>query len=422
MPGMHHSAKANRRPKANSHGFTIVELLVVIVVIGILATMAIVAYNGFQQKARDAGVKSDVNQISIAEAQYVVINGTGGKDWYSTNGLDASLNFRASPGNIIDVVTNATAYCVRAYNPGAATYTTLATAATYESATGACNIIAASAAAIAASPYPVTAVADNFNRTAGVLGTTSTGGASWNALAGTWSTNGAVATTSSADSANPLAVVDFTHADVDASADISPSGGGDALIIRATDSANYIRARYYHTYSTSTTAGSCSVGSYGSNIYWGPSEAVSPGTSWYNNPGSGNCAGYTSQYEWVSGTNDPSAPVGFRCPCYRVYAQDRPLTSVSGSTIYTYYYYVYIEKVVAGIATTLYSSDVGSSISRLRLTAVGSAISLYVNGSATARTSLTETFNQTATKHGIGRGTPGNYSTSALDNFSLLQP
>jgi len=42
------------------HGFTIVELLIVIVVIGILAAITIVAYNGVQKRAGDAAVKSEV--------------------------------------------------------------------------------------------------------------------------------------------------------------------------------------------------------------------------------------------------------------------------------------------------------------------------------------------------------------------------
>ena len=38
--------------KKTKSGFTIVELLIVIVVIGILAAITIVAYNGIQSRAR----------------------------------------------------------------------------------------------------------------------------------------------------------------------------------------------------------------------------------------------------------------------------------------------------------------------------------------------------------------------------------
>lgn len=44
-----------------SQGFTIVELLIVIVVIAILAAVTIVSYNGVQQRARTATVLSDLN-------------------------------------------------------------------------------------------------------------------------------------------------------------------------------------------------------------------------------------------------------------------------------------------------------------------------------------------------------------------------
>jgi prepilin-type N-terminal cleavage/methylation domain-containing protein len=43
-------------------GFTIVELLVVIVVIGVLASITIVAYNGVQQRAQVASTQSKINQ------------------------------------------------------------------------------------------------------------------------------------------------------------------------------------------------------------------------------------------------------------------------------------------------------------------------------------------------------------------------
>jgi prepilin-type N-terminal cleavage/methylation domain-containing protein len=44
-------------------GFTIIELLVVIVVIGILATMVLIIYSGVQAKARDARRLSDADSI-----------------------------------------------------------------------------------------------------------------------------------------------------------------------------------------------------------------------------------------------------------------------------------------------------------------------------------------------------------------------
>lgn len=45
-------------------GFTIVELLIVIVIIGILAAISIIAYNGIQNKAADSVVKSDLRQAT----------------------------------------------------------------------------------------------------------------------------------------------------------------------------------------------------------------------------------------------------------------------------------------------------------------------------------------------------------------------
>lgn len=51
---------------AKQKGFTIVELLIVIVVIGILAAITIVAYNGIQQRGRDAQRKSDISALTKA--------------------------------------------------------------------------------------------------------------------------------------------------------------------------------------------------------------------------------------------------------------------------------------------------------------------------------------------------------------------
>lgn len=58
---------------ASRKGFTIVELLIVVVVIAILAAITIVSYNGIASQAHDAAIKSDLatlkNKIEIYSSQ-----------------------------------------------------------------------------------------------------------------------------------------------------------------------------------------------------------------------------------------------------------------------------------------------------------------------------------------------------------------
>ena len=61
--------------RKNNRGFTIVELLIVIVVIGILAALVVVTYNGIQQKARDTERKTDINALHGQLEAYQAQNG-----------------------------------------------------------------------------------------------------------------------------------------------------------------------------------------------------------------------------------------------------------------------------------------------------------------------------------------------------------
>ncbi len=61
--------------KRTNSGFTIVELLIVIVVIAILTAVTIVAYNGIQARARDSQRKTAVATIQKALELYHTDNG-----------------------------------------------------------------------------------------------------------------------------------------------------------------------------------------------------------------------------------------------------------------------------------------------------------------------------------------------------------
>ncbi|TXG78021.1 type II secretion system protein [Patescibacteria group bacterium] len=94
--------------KQRQSGFTIVELLIVIVIIGILATLVIVTFSGVQQKARDSERKTDINAIAgQLEAVYAskgfyptgreVNNGSGNETWRSDNEFRIDAKAFADP-------------------------------------------------------------------------------------------------------------------------------------------------------------------------------------------------------------------------------------------------------------------------------------------------------------------------------------
>ncbi|MDB5187273.1 MAG: exported protein of unknown function [Candidatus Saccharibacteria bacterium] len=58
-------------------GFTIVELLIVIVVIGILAAITIVAYNGVQNRARTVTAQANAQEAQNKSETYAADTGNG---------------------------------------------------------------------------------------------------------------------------------------------------------------------------------------------------------------------------------------------------------------------------------------------------------------------------------------------------------
>jgi prepilin-type N-terminal cleavage/methylation domain-containing protein len=101
------------KPLAKQLGFTIVELLIVIVVIAILAVFTIVAYNGIQARAQAAAAQFALEQTSKKLALYAVDNSSYPVD-LPTVGINGTngTSFQYSVNNGVTPQT----YCVTATN------------------------------------------------------------------------------------------------------------------------------------------------------------------------------------------------------------------------------------------------------------------------------------------------------------------
>jgi prepilin-type N-terminal cleavage/methylation domain-containing protein len=82
-------------------GFTIVELLIVIVVLGILFLIAIVSYGSINDRVDDIGIKSDLEKVEAMLAQYAARN----DGLYPATTSNTSANWKA-----IDVETDSNCF------------------------------------------------------------------------------------------------------------------------------------------------------------------------------------------------------------------------------------------------------------------------------------------------------------------------
>src|ERR1700752_845921 len=92
--------------KKSNKGFTIVELLIVIVVIGILALLVITTYSGIQQKARNAKRQTDVQSLQTQLEAFYSQNGSypsltdmNGAAWLTANMKSLDQNALIDPSN-----------------------------------------------------------------------------------------------------------------------------------------------------------------------------------------------------------------------------------------------------------------------------------------------------------------------------------
>jgi prepilin-type N-terminal cleavage/methylation domain-containing protein len=97
------------------HGFTIVELIVVVVVIGILAAITIVSYNGINQRAIVASLQSDLdNAAKLLKLDQVDIGSYPSSLSAANNGKGISASSGTTLQYQVDNTTSPPSFCITA--------------------------------------------------------------------------------------------------------------------------------------------------------------------------------------------------------------------------------------------------------------------------------------------------------------------
>ncbi|MFC1580543.1 type IV pilin protein [Thermodesulfobacteriota bacterium] len=102
-------------PKANQRGFTLIELMIVIAIIGILAAIAIPQFTAYRNRSFNAAAQSDIRNAATAQEAYYVENRCYSPLLASLLGTNYGL-YNISENVNVDVAGGSQSYSLTAYH------------------------------------------------------------------------------------------------------------------------------------------------------------------------------------------------------------------------------------------------------------------------------------------------------------------
>lgn len=97
-------------------GFTIVELLIVVVIIAILAAITIVAYNSMQARARETSTLADLSSIAKQIELYAATNGSYPNSIAMAKSMDSKTSINYGSNRVLLCATANTGFAVFIYD------------------------------------------------------------------------------------------------------------------------------------------------------------------------------------------------------------------------------------------------------------------------------------------------------------------
>ena len=91
--------KAIRRRLAGSEGFTLIELMVVVMIIAVLIAIAIPSFLGFRKSAQDRSAQSEIRNVLLSEKAFWLEDGDYTEDGADITALEPNATIAADPAD-----------------------------------------------------------------------------------------------------------------------------------------------------------------------------------------------------------------------------------------------------------------------------------------------------------------------------------